>query len=46
MDEGEKKEGKSSSERQAAKKPAYKPTLAYRSVGGSKWGSSSRDLRV
>lgn len=42
-----KKEGKSSSERQAAKKPAYQPTLAYRSVGwGSRWDSSSRDCRV
>lgn len=29
------------------KKPAFQPTLVYRSVdGGSRWGSSSGDLRV
>lgn len=46
MDEGEKKkkEGKSSSERQAAKKPAYKPTLVYRSVGGQQMGQQQQGL--
>lgn len=36
-----KKEGKSSCERQAAKKPAYKPTLVYRSVGGQRNGTAA-----
>lgn len=44
MDEGE-KEGKSSSERQAAKKPAYKPTLVYRSVGGERMGQQQQGLK-
>lgn len=47
MDEGEKKkkEGKSSSERQAAKKPAYQPTLVYGSVGGAAEGAAAAGTR-
>ena len=46
MDEGEKKkEGKSSSERQAAKKPAYQPTLVYGSMGGAAEGAAAAGTR-
>lgn len=45
MDEGEKKEGKSSGERQAAKKPAYQPTLVYRSEGRGVDGTAAAGTR-